>query len=359
MKNRVSKKLVGLTLVLTLTLAVTSAASAQSGEFVKGVLQPLADGFPKRPITLINVDDAGSRDGIYARMFQQVLKPISPVPIIVSDEPAPTYGTFYKLKDVQSREGGKEGHYPIVLTVWGASTDTLTEPIKQELGMDLSDMNMVIVTELIPYMLVQKKNAPWGRTWADLVKYAKANPNQVKYISNQVGSGADIACEWLIRHVGLKVKKIPQPGPQECLATVGAGAGDFTLASSAALQPHWKAGKIDVILSMGPKVPPPWDKDPNVVSSEAAGLPRAPMGSILGFCVPKQVPKTHVDWLFKLFKAGASTDQYKQREKTIVALQISIMDPAQANDLKNTLYKFADPVVRSLGLHVDDQKKKK
>jgi len=34
--------------------------------------------------------------------------------------------------------------------------------------MDLSDMNMVIVTETLPYVFVQRKNTPWGRTWADL-----------------------------------------------------------------------------------------------------------------------------------------------------------------------------------------------
>jgi len=37
---------------MAFTWALASAASAQPGEFVKGVLQPLADGFPKRTETI-------------------------------------------------------------------------------------------------------------------------------------------------------------------------------------------------------------------------------------------------------------------------------------------------------------------
>jgi hypothetical protein len=39
-------------MAIALALALVSAASAQPGEFVKGVLQPLADGFPKRTETI-------------------------------------------------------------------------------------------------------------------------------------------------------------------------------------------------------------------------------------------------------------------------------------------------------------------
>ena len=66
------------------------------------------------PSRLVVVDDPGSRDGIYARTLQEALKGISPVPILVSDEPVAVGGTFDKLKDLQTREGGIEGYYPVV-----------------------------------------------------------------------------------------------------------------------------------------------------------------------------------------------------------------------------------------------------
>ena len=141
---------------------------------------------------MVVVDDPGSRDGIYARALMQSLKSISPVEIRVSDEPAPSFGNFFKLKDTLSREGGNDGYFPQVITVWGMSTDILAEPITQELNMDISDMNVVIVTELIPYMMVQRREAPWGRKFADFVKYAKANPGKVKY-QYGIGTGVVVA----------------------------------------------------------------------------------------------------------------------------------------------------------------------
>jgi len=357
MKDRVSKKLVWLGLAVAFTLTMTSAASAQPGEFVKGVLQPLADGFPKGPITLVNVDDPGTQDGIYARTLQQALKGISPVPILVSDEPSASFGTFSVLKDVLTREGGPQGHYAIIVDVFGAVTDLFLEPITEELGQKIDDMNMVIITEGIPIALSQRKNAPWGRTFADLLKYGKANPGKLKYISNEVGSGNDIVGEWIIQSLGLKVNKIPQAGDQEALAAVGAGEGDFTVTDAADARADWEAGKLDIILVTGSKVTPPWDKDPYIVCSDATPLPKGGIRyKYVGFAVPKQVPQAHVNWLYKLLKAGASTDVYKQREKILAPIVLNIMDPAQSNELKMKLSAIGDQVIRSIGLHIDQKK---
>lgn len=67
---------------------------AYSLEWKDGVLQPLADGFPNQPITLINVDDAGTNSGIYVRALQEAIKDMSPVEIRISDEPRAAGGTI-------------------------------------------------------------------------------------------------------------------------------------------------------------------------------------------------------------------------------------------------------------------------
>ena len=78
MKVCVSKKLVWLGLAVLFTLTLASGANAQPGEFVKGVLQPLADEFPKRPITIVVVDDPGrairSTPGCCRNVSQLILK---------------------------------------------------------------------------------------------------------------------------------------------------------------------------------------------------------------------------------------------------------------------------------------------
>jgi tripartite-type tricarboxylate transporter receptor subunit TctC len=341
--------------VAALALAFGWGAAAAEPVFKDGVLQPLPDGFPNRPLTLINVDDPGTRDGIYARSLQEAMRGISPVDVLVSDEPSPAFGTFFTVQDVMEREGGNDGYYPIVLTIPGSSADILVEPITEETGLTLDDFNLVAGTERIPYVLIQRKDAPWGKTFKSLVEHIRANPGKVKYISHQVGSGNDLAMSWIIQQLGLEVNKIPAPSDPQVGAIVGAGEGDFSLAQADIALSAWQAGKVDVLLVTGATVPPPWDTDTNVVSADAAGLPPAPFGLYLGFVVPKAVPAEHVQWLYALIKAAAETELHQKRAGQIPGLTFAIIGPEEAQKVKVDIIAFLDPVVRGLGLHIDDR----
>ena len=357
MKTRVSMKLVLLGLLVAFSFAVVPVAGAQPGEFVKGVLQPLADGFPKRAINIIVVDDPGSRDDLYAKSLQAALKGVSPVNVTVSDEPAAVGGTWYTVQEVAKREGGSEGYYPIVVDSFGVPTDLHVEPGTKTIGAKLDQLNMVISTELFPFIWYQKKNAPWGPTFAGMVKYGKANPGKLRYISKEVGTGPDITAEWVMYAVGgLKVEKIPQGTSQEVASTVGSGQGDFAVTNLTTVLPNWQAGRIDVTLVMSETVPDIWKNDPNVVSSKQAGL-NIYTGIIEGLGVPSQVPQAHVDWLYKLFKAAATSDVHQSRAKTIPGMQFRIIDGAAANAENRKIYEDIEPVIRAIGLHVDDIKK--
>jgi tripartite-type tricarboxylate transporter receptor subunit TctC len=344
--------------MVLLLIAMVSAASAQPGEFVKGVLQPLKDGFPNRAITFVNTDEAATKDGIWGRVLQAACKGISPVDIVVSDEPTASWGTFVKLRDVMDRPGGLEGYYTVITTVTGSASDPLVEPILEETGLDLNDLQIAAITEISPVVLVQRKNAPWGRTFDDLKKYALAHPNTLRNGIASVGSASGIGAQYLFRQFGMKIKNVVQMQDEKTIAALGAGEIDVYMGGAATVLPHWEAGRCDVLVVLSKKVPPPWDKDPKIASMTQIGIPFMPNGFIWGMSVPKCVPTSHVNWLFKLFKAAALTDVYKQREKTVPGCQVTIMDPTESNAFKYKCYEAFEPLVRELGLHIDDQKKK-
>jgi len=360
MKARGLMKVVLLSLVVALTLGGTSAALAQPGEFVKGVLQPLADGFPNKPITIIVVDEPGSRDGIYARTMQEACRGISPVDILVSDEEVAQGGSFYKMTDLEKRPGGNQGYFPFIFDLWGSSLDPLMEPVKEETGKDIDDLQAIISTEAIPYFVMQNKNVPWGPTWADFLKYANANPGKVKYGSSGPGSGTDIACSYILSKAGVldKLKKITSKNTAEASKNIAAGAGDIGCTDTQRMIPHHEAGRVTPLMWTGTQVPPPYDKDTNIVTWEKAGIAKGTLGSIIGICTIKEVPKAHVDWLFKLFKAAAATEVYKKREKTYPGLVINILTPEEAQKIPKQMQGYADPIIHDLGLALDQEKKK-
>jgi len=352
MKRCVSRKLVWLCLAVVLTWTVASAAGAQ-------VMKPLADGFPKRAITIINIDDPGTRDGIYARMFQTACKGLSPVPILVSDEPVATGGTWMKVKELRSRSGALEGYYPFVNTLFGVATDLQVEPRTREIGAKMDDLKNILNTELMAHFMIMRKDAPWGKTFDGFVKYAKEHPGELKYVSYEVGSGQDIDMEVIMAKVGgLKVKKIPQGTMQECASAVGAGEADFSMLGADVAVTNWQAGRVLVPLVVADAVPPPFDKDPNVSSAKAFGLPTF-IGTFLGLAVNSEVPQSHIDWMYTMFKAASEKPEFSKRWQGMLPGDTpKHMTGAEADKTMREIFAACDQIIRDIGLHIDQQKPK-
>lgn len=356
MRKHASVQHLLLCLAVVLVLAVASTAGAQPGEWVKGKLQPLADGFPKRAITIINIDTAGTRDGIYARSWQKALKGMSPVPIMVSDEPVAQGGTWMKVNEMKTRSGAYEGYYPMIFDCFGVATDLLIEPRTREINAQLTDKKMILTTEAFSYVIIQKKKAPWGKTFKEMIAYAQAHPGELKYVVEGVGSGHDIAMELIMAKFGFKLKKVPQGSHQECASAVGAGQADLGIINADVALTNWQAKRVDVVVVLAEAVPKPWNKDPNCVSGKELGLPPI-VGTQLALGVPYQVPQAHIDWLYKLFYAGSQTKTMKQRTDGRLPGVVSMpMTGPETDKFMEDILTATEAPIRGVGLHIDQQK---
>lgn len=164
MKKRVSMKVVLLCVAVAFALTLASAASAQPGKFVKGVLQPLEDGFPNRPIILMVVDDVGSADSLYATLLADTAKKMSPQPILIEHRADfSNFGTWEALAWVMDQgKLGNDGYINVVYTYPGCVVDLVVIDMKKETGLDLNDLNPVVSTETALYFFIQRINAPWA-----------------------------------------------------------------------------------------------------------------------------------------------------------------------------------------------------
>jgi tripartite-type tricarboxylate transporter receptor subunit TctC len=330
---------------------------AWTPEFVDGVLQPLPDGFPEEPINLVVVDEPGSRDGIYARTIQEGLADISPVEIIVSDEPAPQGGTNQTLADTMSREGGTEGYWPVVTTLFGGPTDFHVVPIEDEYGISIDDITYLVSTEEQPYVMAQRADAEWGSTFAEWVEYAQAHPGELRYVSNGVGSGHDLLMEYMMNSLGIEVQKIPAAGHQEALAALGAGEGDFSMVQGDLAYTNEQAGRVDVIFVSTSEVPEPWaSEDETVVSASVMPdyeIDPVQWGITLGFMVPSETPDEHEQWLYELFAAAYESDVYTERAETIPGVLPSLTTTEETQEIARNNYESAEPIIRELELHYE------
>ncbi|HWM35112.1 MAG TPA: tripartite tricarboxylate transporter substrate-binding protein [Pseudolysinimonas sp.] len=315
-----------------------------------GVLQPLPDGFPSDPITLLNPDSPGHDDGLYARAIQSALEGISPVSIQVRDESYPTFGTWAGIQTLQSERGGPDGYYIMVAAMTGAGMDLLTEPITDEFGLTIDDLNPVIATERTPFVLLSRADAPWS-SYEELVAAAKADPGGLRYMAT-VGSQLDIAMTRIMTEGGWTAERIPSGGSDEAATVVGAGEADFTMLTPSVAKGHVDAGRGDVLLVISGDEQAP-DGYPLATTTAAIGLPDEPWGSVRGFVAAPGISELHRAWLFELIRAASEQDVYKDRIASLPGSLPITMDGDEAKEAITNAVAFAEPIIRELGLHYE------
>lgn len=341
-------------LALSVTGGNFALAQDWSPEYVDGKLQPLPDGFPSQPIQLVVLDEPGSSDGVYARDMQSALRDISPVPIEVNDRgDVGTYPTWEALGWTLDLPEGDQGYYPLIYVIPGAVLDLHTVPIERDLNVTLEDLNFINITEVTPYVITSRKDAPWGNSFEKLVEYAKENPGKVKYLSRSPGSGGYTAMERYLELKGIEFDKRVGGSHNEIQSAIGAGVADVGITQIETALTHWEAGKIEILLMTGDEGSgPPWE---DVPSAADVGMPGEPWAQNRGFAVNSSVPDLHRDWLFELFRAGAETDDFKAARQRLPGNTLVMLDHEQALDMAKKTLEISEPVMRRLGIHWDQR----
>jgi tripartite-type tricarboxylate transporter receptor subunit TctC len=345
-----------LTLCMGLAVsAVPTLAAPPPGELVNGKFPPLPDGYPNKPIQIIVVDEPGSADSIYANQLIQAAQPFSPVPLKIEHRiDFSTFGTWEALAWlVHQGKAADDGYITFVYTAPDQMIDLLAVDIKKAVGVDFSDLRTVIATEEIPLVMFQRKNAPWGHTVQDLVKYAKEHPGQIRHVTGGVGSGGDAVVQAWSRELGIKVKDIIGGSTPERALAVAAGEADLTAVPLDTMLPHYQAGRVDVLVVAGQqKLSGIW-ADKTVAGD--LGLKYDPVQR-RGFAITPKVPDARRDWLFKLLEYASQQEGFVKNRQQIPALRNVVLDDTQVRKISQAIYDQMLPIYKEMGNYWGDKK---
>ncbi|MEP6790129.1 MAG: tripartite tricarboxylate transporter substrate-binding protein, partial [Ramlibacter sp.] len=114
-------------------------------------------------------------------------------------------------------------------------------------GKDLKPIGHLIDS---PQVLVVRGDFP-ARTFAEFLKYVKANPGKVNYASSGNGSLQHVTTELLKDLTKTFMTHIPYRGTGPSLNDLLAGTVDFTITTPPPLLPHIRAGKIKALMVTG------------------------------------------------------------------------------------------------------------
>lgn len=228
-----------MTLISRRTLMAT-VASLGAATWLNPVRAQLAG----KPLTLIVPAAAGGTTDIAARMLAEPLGKILQTSVIVDNRG----GGNGNIAGQMVARGPADGSSLLVQYSGYQCITPLIQPVP---GFDPAT-SLKPIGHLIdaPQLLVVRANFP-ADTFADFLKYVKANPGKVNYASSGNGSLQHVTTELLKDLTKTFMLHIPYRGTGPALNDLLAGTVDFTITTPPPLLPHVRAGKLKALMVTG------------------------------------------------------------------------------------------------------------
>jgi tripartite-type tricarboxylate transporter receptor subunit TctC len=135
----------------------------------------------------------------------------------------------------------------------GANNIFVTNPHVGKTPFDVfKDFSPITQVALVPFVLVVHPSVP-ARNVAELVEYAKRNPDKLNYGSSGNGSPQQLATEMLNFAAGIKIQHVPYKGAVPAITDLLAGRIQVFIGAVNSLLPHIRDGKLRMLAGAGGK----------------------------------------------------------------------------------------------------------
>lgn len=196
-----------------------------------------AQDFPNRPLRLIVPAGAGTSTDIVARMVGDGLSKELRQPVVVENKTGASGNIAHEFVAKAPADG-----YTLILTNTGPFS--INRALYKKINFDpVRDFTPIATIGYTPTLLVVKADAPW-KTTAELISYARQNPDKVTYASAGNGTTGHLAGELLKSMSNTKMVHVPYKEGSQAVTSVIAGQTDFIFYHPAVVMPQINAGKL-------------------------------------------------------------------------------------------------------------------
>jgi tripartite-type tricarboxylate transporter receptor subunit TctC len=233
--------------------------------------------YPTRPIRIIVGFTAGGGNDIIARIVGQKLSESLGQPVVVENKPGggAIVATEYVAKSAP------DGY---TLLVGASGAMTINPAVYARLPYDsIGDFAPVSELGSFPLILIVNASSPI-KSVADLVAYAKANPDKTNYASSS--AAFQLATELFKQKTGAPMQEIPYKGTNDSVMAVISGQVTAAIADAGPVSGQLKAGTVRALAVAAPRRMAVF---PDVPTMKEAG---ADVEAVIwsGIFVPKATP---------------------------------------------------------------------
>ena len=272
-----------------LAIALASAAKAED-----------ASSFPSRPVKIILPFPAGGGvDGI-GRLLAKTLSDKWGQPVVVENMAGATTTIATKAVIDAPADG-----YTIGI---GVSQLAINPSLFKNMPYKNSDFQLVTEIVEAPMYVGTNPSTP-GKDFGEVIQYAKAHPDEIKYASAGP-TITNLAVEILQQDAGVKFKQIPYIGSAQGMTATLSGEVNFTYAIYPVLKAMVADGRLKILANSNDKRSTVL---PDVPSIKEFVPSYAGVNEWYGVFAPKDTPKPIVDKLYKDIKEALGTDALKNK----------------------------------------------
>jgi tripartite-type tricarboxylate transporter receptor subunit TctC len=176
----------------------------------------------------------------------------------------------------------------------GGVHQPMAESLYPQRGYDMDkDFIPIAITAVVPNVLVVSPKQPF-KTAAEVIAYAKANPDKLSYCSSGSGTSQHIIAELFKQATGTKMLHIPHKGTAAAMLTLLSGDCDLMFDGMGTSAQHINSGKLRAVALTTAKRSTFF---PTIPTMTEAGGPPMDAGTWYGLWAPANTPKDVVQKL--------------------------------------------------------------
>jgi tripartite-type tricarboxylate transporter receptor subunit TctC len=246
-------------------------------------------GYPSKPITLVVPFAPGGAVDNSGRLMAERLSRVLKVPVIV-DNKAGAGGAIGSSFAAKAAPDG----YTLVVT--SQSTHVVNPAVNPKLPYDaLKDFAPITLIDRLANVLLVNKDLP-VKTFADLVKYAQANPDKLSYASAGIGSVSHLSMELMKVQAKLPMAHIAYRGAGPALVDLLSGQVQLTWNNLSSNMSNIRNGNLRALAVAAPQRVP---QLPDVPTFGELKLPDLNLTSWTGLAAPANTPEPIVQLLYR------------------------------------------------------------
>jgi tripartite-type tricarboxylate transporter receptor subunit TctC len=241
--------------------------------------------YPNHPILLTHGNMPGSNSDTMARIIADPLSARLGQPVVVESRP----GAGQTIAFGRVASGTPDGYTLIMMHSGHPIAGAMYKSLKYD---TVNDFQMLGTIILYPFVLAVRQDSPL-KSMADLIAYAKANPNKLSFTSTGVGTTQHLTGVLLQIRTGIQMNHISYRGATQAVQDVLGGRVDVLIETLTQVSPLIASGQMR---GLGVTTAKAWPTQPQIPPIGNT-VPGFEVNGWMGIATTRGTPKPITDRL--------------------------------------------------------------